>query len=367
MAFGGLVAELDRPDWSFRARPLGWSGHAQPGHAERISVAFGTRTLLDGVSLGLGRGDVVGVVGRNGDGKTTLLQVLTGVREPDSGRVLRTGATSIGYLRQAEDADTTATVRDVIVGGAPDHVWAAQAHTRAVVEHLLAGIDLDAPLRRLSGGERRRAGLAELLLPITTCWRWMSRSTTSTWRRWTGWPRSSPLADPRPGAAGGQPRPLVPGRDLYPDLGGGRRHRGGVRRRLRGVRAAGPNGRGRRPGRGRRRTRCARSWPGCAADRRPGPASRGPDRGGQHADRDEPPPRDRLELQQLATRRLGKDVFDLDRVNLTLPADRRAPLRDLTWSIGPGQRIGLVGVNGSGKTTAAAAAAGRAGAGHWAR
>ena len=133
-------------------------------NAERISVAFGTRTLLDEVSLGLGRGDVVGVVGRNGDGKTTLLQVLTGVREPDSGRVVRTGATSIGYLRQAEDADATATVRDAIVGGEPDHVWAAQAHTRVVVEHLLGGIDLDTPLGRLSGGERRRTGLAELLL-----------------------------------------------------------------------------------------------------------------------------------------------------------------------------------------------------------
>jgi ATP-binding cassette subfamily F protein uup len=133
-------------------------------NAERISVAFGTRTLLDEVSLGLGRGDVVGAVGRNGDGKTTLLQVLTGVREPDAGRVVRTGATSIGYLRQAEDADTTATVRDAIVSGESDHVWAAQAHTRAVVEHLLDGIDLDTPLQRLSGGERRRVGLAELLL-----------------------------------------------------------------------------------------------------------------------------------------------------------------------------------------------------------
>ncbi|HZA72728.1 MAG TPA: ATP-binding cassette domain-containing protein, partial [Propionibacteriaceae bacterium] len=96
-------------------------------NAERISVAFGTRTLLEEVSLGLGRGDVVGVVGRNGDGKTTLLQVLTGVREPDAGRVVRTGATSVGYLRQAEDADTTATIRDAIVSGEPDHVWAAQA------------------------------------------------------------------------------------------------------------------------------------------------------------------------------------------------------------------------------------------------
>ena len=89
--------------------------------------------------------------------------MLTGVREPDSGRVVRTGATSIGYLRQAEDTDTTATVRDAIVGGDPT-TCGRRRPTRAVVEHLLAGIDLDAPLRRLSGGERRRVGLAELLL-----------------------------------------------------------------------------------------------------------------------------------------------------------------------------------------------------------
>ena len=73
-------------------------------NAERISVAFGTRTLLDGVSLGLGRGDVIGVVGRNGDGKTTLLEVLTGAREPDSGRVVRTGATSTGAVRTGPGA-----------------------------------------------------------------------------------------------------------------------------------------------------------------------------------------------------------------------------------------------------------------------
>src|ERR671910_446371 len=128
-------------------------------NAERISVAFGTRTLLEEVSLGLGRGDVVGVVGRNGDGKTTLLQVLTGVREPDAGRVARRGPPWAGPGRGAGAGRTPATIRDAIVSGEPDHVWAAQAHTRAVVEHLLAGIDLDTPLRRLSGGERRRGGV----------------------------------------------------------------------------------------------------------------------------------------------------------------------------------------------------------------
>ena len=291
-------------------------------NAERISVAFGTRTLLDEVSLGLGRGDVVGVVGRNGDGKTTLLQVLTGVREPDSGRVVRTGATSVGYLRQAEDADTTATVRDAIVGGAPDHVWAAQAHTRAVVEHLLAGIDLDAPLRRLSGGERRRAGLAELLLADHDLLV-LDEPTNHLDVEAVDWlaERAAPLADPGPGLAGGQPRPLVPGRDLHPDLGGARRRRGrATTAATRRTCWPGPNGRARRPAMAARRKNLLRKE--LAWLRRGPPARTSKPRFRIDAANtliaDEPPPRDRLELQQLATRRLGKDVFDLNRVNLTL-------------------------------------------------
>ncbi len=102
-------------------------------NAEHVSMAFGTRTLLDDVSLGLGRGDVIGVVGRNGDGKTTLLKLLTGISDPDSGRVTRTGAVSVGYLHQADDFAAESTVRDVIVGGRPDHVWASDAAARAVV------------------------------------------------------------------------------------------------------------------------------------------------------------------------------------------------------------------------------------------
>ena len=324
-------------------------------NAERISVAFGTRTLLDEVSLGLGRGDVVGVVGRNGDGKTTLLQVLTGVREPDSGRVVRTGATSIGYLRQAEDTDTTATVRDAIVGGEPDHVWAAQTHTRAVVEHLLAGIDLDAPLRRLSGGERRRVGLAELLLAdhdllvldeptnhldveavdwlATELRRWPTRDRALlvvSHDRWfldaictRIWEVHDGVVD---GYDGGYAAYVLARAERARQAAGvAARRRNLLRKELAWLRR-GPPARTSKP---RFRIDAANTLIA-----------------------DEPPPRDRLELQQLATRRLGKDVFDLNRVNLTLSdAPPRVLLRDLSWSIGPGQRIGLVGVNGSGKTT----------------
>ena len=141
-------------------------------NAERISKTYGTRIVLDDVSVGLSSGDVIGVVGRNGDGKSTLLGILTGSVHPDTlttdgkpgGRVVRSGSVSIGVLGQADDHDSRATVRDVIVDGAPDHAWAADARTRAVVSHLLGGIDLDAPLSRLSGGERRRTSIVALLL-----------------------------------------------------------------------------------------------------------------------------------------------------------------------------------------------------------
>ncbi|HEX7826424.1 MAG TPA: ATP-binding cassette domain-containing protein, partial [Mycobacterium sp.] len=133
-------------------------------NVERASVGYGTRTLLNGVSLGIDDGEVIGVVGRNGDGKTTLLQVLTATRPPDTGRVTHTSGLSVGYLHQADDFAADATIRDVIVGGRADHIWAADADTRSVVEHLLGDIGLDSEVADLSGGERRRVALAALLL-----------------------------------------------------------------------------------------------------------------------------------------------------------------------------------------------------------
>ena len=143
-------------------------------NVERATVGYGTRTLLDAVSLGVDEGDAIGVVGRNGDGKTTLLQVLTGTHEPDSGRVTHTSGLSVGYLHQTDDFAADSTVREVVwgersdgksdVGGRPDHIWAAEPDTRTVVEHLLAEVDLDSGVGDLSGGERRRVALAAVLL-----------------------------------------------------------------------------------------------------------------------------------------------------------------------------------------------------------
>ena len=123
---------------------------------ERVSKAYGVRPLLTEVSLGLLAGERIGIVGRNGDGKTTLLRIMTGLEEPDTGRVSRRRGVLVGYLHQGDDLDEQATVREVVLDSRPDHEWAADPRTREVVEVMLAGVSLDRVVHGLSGGERRR-------------------------------------------------------------------------------------------------------------------------------------------------------------------------------------------------------------------
>ncbi|WP_370234888.1 ATP-binding cassette domain-containing protein, partial [Nocardioides sp.] len=131
---------------------------------ELVSKSYGVRPLLSEVSLGVGEGDRIGIVGRNGDGKTTLLEVMTGLEEPDSGRVSRRRGLLVGYLHQGDELVDSHSVREAVLGGMADHEWAAATRTREVVEELLAGIPLDRAVAGLSGGERRRCSLAALLL-----------------------------------------------------------------------------------------------------------------------------------------------------------------------------------------------------------
>jgi ABC transport system ATP-binding/permease protein len=321
-------------------------------NAERVTIRYGTRTLFDAISLGLGRGEAIGVVGRNGAGKTTLLGVLAGMLAPDEGRVTHSGKLSIGFLHQADDIAAEDSVRDLIVGGAPDHVWARNPGTRATVEHLLADVDLDAKVASLSGGERRRAALVRLLLADHDLLV-LDEPTNHLDVEAVAW-----LAERLNDLQAADIALVIVSHDRWFldavcsriwEVHDGRvqAYEGGyaayVLARAERVRQA-SNAAARRNNLLRKELAWLRRGP-------PARTSKPKFRLAAAASliADEPAPRDRLRLQRLATSRLGKDVFDLDAVSISLGG--RVLLHDLSWSIGPGMRIGVIGVNGSGKTT----------------
>ena len=131
---------------------------------EHVSLAFATKTVFTDVTQGVFEGDRIGIVGRNGDGKSTLLKLLAGTQEPDSGRVTRRNGLTFGMLTQRDTLDDNATLREAALEGREDYEWASQQQSREIVEALLGGMNLDAKVGSLSGGQRRRADLARLLL-----------------------------------------------------------------------------------------------------------------------------------------------------------------------------------------------------------
>ncbi len=325
-------------------------------NADRITQTYGTRTLLDQVSIGLGRGDVVGVVGRNGDGKTTLLRILTGTSTPDSGRVTRAGAVTSGYLHQTDDFSAAATVRDIIVDGEPDHVWASHARTRGVVEHLLGCVDLEAPVSSLSGGERRRTALVALLLSAPDLLV-LDEPTNHLDVEAVGW-----LAEHLRQLQERDVAMLVVSHDRWfldaictriwevhdgvvDAYDGG--YAAYVLARAERARQAAET-----EARRKNLLRKELAWLRRGAPARTAKPKFRIDAANELIV-DEPPPRDTVELQRFSTARLGKDVFDLHHVchGVGTGTEHRELFDDLNWSIGPGMRIGLIGVNGAGKTT----------------
>ncbi len=321
-------------------------------NAERVTMSYGTRTLLNGISLGLGRGEAVGVVGRNGAGKTTLLLVLAGMLKPDAGKVTHTSQLSIGFLHQGDEMPADASVRDLIVGGAPDHVWAANARTRATVEHLLAEVDLDAQVASLSGGERRRVALLNLLLADhdllvldeptnhldVEAVDWLAKHLKErqaadvaivvvSHDRWFLDAICTRIWEVHDGSVhayeGGYAAYVLARAERTRQAANAAARRNNLLRKELAWLRRGPPARTSKP-----KFRLAAASALIA---------------------DEPEPRDRLQLQRFASARLGKDVFDLDKVSVTLGG--RMLVRDLSWSVGPGMRIGVIGMNGSGKTT----------------
>ncbi len=325
---------------------------------EQVSKAYGEQRLLDQVSLGVSVGDRIGVVGRNGGGKTTLLRVLTKVEPADDGRVTHARGLEVANLAQADDFGADATVRSVVLGDLAEHEWAGDPRVREIVQELLAGVDLDRGIGALSGGERRRVGLARQLvsdhdllvldeptnhldvevvdwlarhlaarakaLVVVTHDRWfLDAVCTRTWEVHDG------QVD---GYDGGYAAYVLAKaeRDRQAAATEARR-RNLVRKELAWLRR-GPPARTSKP---RFRIDAANALIA-----------------------GEPPPRDRMELQRFAASRLGKDVLDLEDVSLSRGG--RLLLDHTTMRLGPGDRIGLVGVNGSGKTSVLRLLAGEA-------
>jgi ATP-binding cassette subfamily F protein uup len=316
---------------------------------ERVSKAYGVRPLLTEVSLGVSAGERIGVVGRNGDGKTTLLEVMTGAEQPDSGRVSRVRGLLVGHLRQGDDLVDSHTVREVVLAGRADHEWAADPRTREVVEVLLAGVSLDRSVAGLSGGERRRCALAALLLGdhdlvvldeptnhldveavswladhlahrpsalvVVTHDRWFLDAVC----QWT-WEVHDGVVDAYEG--GYAAFVLAKAERQRQAAASEARRQNLMRKELAWLRRGAP-------------ARTAK--PKFRVD------------AATELIADEPPPRDRLQLQRFAAQRLGKDVIDVEDVDLV--RGERQLLSHATWRLGPGDRVGIVGVNGAGKSS----------------
>ncbi|TDO45861.1 ATP-binding cassette subfamily F protein uup [Kribbella sp. VKM Ac-2527] len=316
---------------------------------EAVSKGFGTRVLLDKVSLGVGRGDRVGVVGRNGDGKSTLLQLLARREEPDDGRITHNRDVRLGYLGQSDDLDPELTVLHAVLGDVETYTWAADPRARSVMEHLLGGVDHQALVGTLSGGERRRASLARLLLTDVDLLI-LDEPTNHLDIEAVNW-LAAHVVD-RAGAL------IVVTHDRWFldavctdtwEVQGGRvtSYDGGYAAY---VLAKAERSRTEQVTETKRQNllRKELAWLRRGAPARTTKSKFRVDAANQLIE-DEPAPRDKLALSQLATSRLGKDVFDAEDVSLVF--GDRVMLDRVTFRLGPADRIGLLGPNGAGKTT----------------
>jgi ATP-binding cassette subfamily F protein uup len=321
-----------------------------------VDKGYASRTVLEDVTLGIAAGDRIGIVGRNGDGKSTLLRLIAGREEPDAGQVTRLGTLDLALIGQGDDLDATKTIRDQLVGGRADHEWAGDPRFRTVLDGLMGGVDLsrfpdgmETLIGPLSGGERRRIALAKLLLDspdlllldeptnhldvegvdwlahhlaerrgtlvVITHDRWfLDAVCTATWEvtdrtvhQYEGGYAAYVLARAE--------------RDRQAAASDARRQQL-LRKELAWLRR-GPPARTSKP---KFRIEAANALIA-----------------------DEPDPRDSVELLRFSTARLGSKVLDAEEVSVAF--GEKTLLRKATWRLGPGDRVALVGVNGSGKTT----------------
>ncbi|MEX3611288.1 ABC-F family ATP-binding cassette domain-containing protein [Rothia sp. LK2588] len=327
---------------------------------ENLHLEFPTRTIFEGITVGVNEGDRIGIVGRNGDGKSTLLSLLAGRLTPDSGQVTYRSGTRIGFLDQSDVLDDELTVGQAIVGDTPEYEWASNARIRDVIHGLVSDLDWHANVTALSGGQRRRVALAKLL---TGDWdvlmldeptnhldveaiTWLANHLKNRWAKNAGglltvthdrwfldeictdtWEVHDGIVEPFEGGYAAYILQRVE-RDRQAAAAEAKRQNL-MRKELAWLRRGAPA----RTSKPKFRIEAANELIA-----------------------DVPPVRNTVELSQMALSRLGKDVVDIEDADVsyddpTQPDGRRQVLKKVTWRIAPGERTGILGVNGAGKST----------------
>ena len=321
--------------------------------AENLHLEYPTRVVFDSVTLGVAEGDRIGIVGRNGDGKSSLLAMLAGLRAPDSGQVTRRRGIRVGVLAQADNFAPDETVGHAIVGDLPEHEWAGDARIRGIIAGLVADIPWEGRVDALSGGQRRRTALAALLAGDWDVLMldeptnhldmegivWLAEHLRSRWGRNAGgllvvthdrwfldevstrtWEVHDRVVEPFEGGYAAYVLQRVE-RDRQAASAEEKRQNL-MRKELAWLRRGAPA----RTSKPRFRIEAA-----------------------NELIEDVPEIRNTTELTRLAVSRLGKDVVDI--LDASVAFDGRTVLRDVEWRIAPGERTGILGPNGVGKST----------------